>query len=139
MAKPIKEKKERGRPTIFNEATLQKLEQGFKIGLTDEECCAYAEIAMSSLYNYQNANPDFLDKKNKWKKNPVAKAKHTIYKNLDDPKTAQWYLERKCKEEFSIKVEQEVTNTTPQIVIATQTDADYLKKIADVKINKDVL
>ncbi|MBQ2285280.1 MAG: hypothetical protein II244_06415 [Clostridia bacterium] len=37
------------------------------------------------------------------------------------------------------KVEQEVTNKTPQIVVATQTDADYLKKIADVKINKDVL
>lgn len=37
------------------------------------------------------------------------------------------------------KTSQEVTNTTPQIVVATQTDADYLKKIADVKINKDVL
>lgn len=34
---------------------------------------------------------------------------------------------------------QEIKNTTPQIIVATQTDADYLQKIADVKINKDVL
>lgn len=34
---------------------------------------------------------------------------------------------------------QEITNTTPQIVVATKTDADYMNKIADVKINKDVL
>lgn len=128
-----------GRPTIFNEVTLQKLEEGFKIGLTDEECCAYADIAMSSLYNYQNANPEFLDKKNKWKKNPIAKAKYTIYKNLKDLKTAQWYLERKCKDEFTARIEQEVKNLTPQIIVATQNDADYLKKIADVKTNKDVL
>jgi hypothetical protein len=34
---------------------------------------------------------------------------------------------------------QEITNTTPQIVVATKTDADYMNKIANVKINKDVL
>ena len=98
-----------GRKTVFTEAVLQKLEQGFKIGLSDEECCAYADIATSSLYNYQNAHPEYLEQKTKWKKNPIAKAKNTIYKNLDDPKVAQWLLERKCKEEFSVKVEQELT------------------------------
>lgn len=104
-----KKKSNAGRPTIFTEATLQKLEQGFKIGLSDDECCAYADIAPSSLYNYQNAHPEYLEQKRKWKQNPIAKAKNTIYKNLDDPKVAQWLLERKCKEEFSVKVEQQLT------------------------------
>lgn len=34
---------------------------------------------------------------------------------------------------------QEVTNTTPQIVVANQADADILKRIADVNPNQDVL
>lgn len=99
MARP-KKKSNVGRPTIFNEVTLQKLEQGFKIGLTDTEACAYADIAPASLYNYQKENPEYLEQKNKWKQNPIAKAKYTIFNNLDDVKTAQWYLEKKCGNEF---------------------------------------
>ena len=34
---------------------------------------------------------------------------------------------------------QEIKNTTPQIIVANQNDADYLQKLADVKFNKDVL
>lgn len=33
---------------------------------------------------------------------------------------------------------QEITNTTPQIVVATQSDADVLQRIADVNTDKDV-
>ena len=128
MARP-KKKSNAGRPTIFTESTLQKLEQGFKIGLTDEECCAYAEIAMSSLYHYQKQNPEFLEKKLKWKQNPIAKAKHTIYKNLDDAKTAQWYLERKCKEEFSTQSKLELESKGINIVVA---DDEHKKMLEDL-------
>ncbi len=34
---------------------------------------------------------------------------------------------------------QEITNTTPQIVVANQTDMDILEKIANVKVDKDLL
>lgn len=34
---------------------------------------------------------------------------------------------------------QEITNTTPQIVVASQSDADILKRIADVKPDENVL
>ena len=128
MARP-KKKSNAGRPTIFTDATLQKLEQGFKIGLTDEECCAYADIAMASLYNYQNANPEFLEKKRKWKQNPIAKAKHTIYKNLDDAKTAQWYLERKCKEEFSTQSKVELQGNALNIIVADKQHQQMLEDL----------
>lgn len=128
MARP-KKKSNAGRKTVFTDATLQKLEQGFKIGLTDEECCAYADIAMASLYNYQNANPEFLEKKRKWKQNPIAKAKHTIYKSLDDPKTAQWYLERKCKEEFSTQSKLELESKGINIVVA---DDEHKQMLEDL-------
>lgn len=124
-----------GRPTIFIEATLQKLEQGFKIGLTDEECCAYADISMSSLYNYQNANPDFLDKKNKWKKNPIAKAKYTIFQNLDDVKTAQWYLEKKCGNEFCGNQVNNIVNVnnTQQLQINETDIKNIVDEITELK------
>ena len=52
----------------------------------------------------------FRNEKEQWKKNPIAKAKNTIFKNLDDPQIARWYLERKCKDEFSTKQEVELNS-----------------------------
>lgn len=37
------------------------------------------------------------------------------------------------------KTQQEITNKTPQIVVASQSDADILKRIADVKPDENVL
>ena len=118
-----------GRKTVFTDVVLQKLEQGFKIGLTDSECCAYADIAQSSLYNYQKENPLFVEQKEKWKQNPIAKAKHTIYKNLDDAKTAQWYLERKCKDEFSTQSKLELESKGINIVVADDKHKQMLEDL----------
>ena len=106
MAKK-KEVNKGGRPTVMTDQVVAKLEQGFKIGLNDLECCAYAEISRDALYDYIKKHPEFSDKKEEWKKNPIAKAKYTIYKNLDDPSVAKWLLERRDKD-FSTKVEQTV-------------------------------
>lgn len=130
MARPKKNTKHPGgRPTVFNTETLQKLEHGFKIGLTDVECCAYADIKVSTFYEWQKRNPDFLYKKEQWKKMPIAKAKHTIYKNLDDAKTAQWYLERKCKDEFSTQSKLELESKGINIVVA---DDEHKKMLEDL-------
>jgi len=132
--KDPKDYKKNGRPTVMTEAVIAKLEQGFKIGLNDTECCAYAEIGRDAFYDYIKKNPEFADKKEEWKRNPIAKAKYTIYKNLADPNIAKWLLERR-DDDYSNKIKQEVTNTTPQIVVATQADAELLKEIQNVKPN----
>lgn len=107
-----------GRPTVFTEETVLKLEQGFKIGLNDTECIAYADVSRNAFYDFLRKNPEFNDKKDKWKLNPIAKAKNTIFKHLDDPKTAQWFLERKCKQEFSTA--QEILNTNANLEITNE-------------------
>lgn len=94
-----------GRPTIMTPNTLNHLRQAFAIGCTDEEACAYAKIACSTLYKYQNEHPEFIEEKEQLKQEPILKAKNTIVQNLDDPKNAQWYLERKKKDEFSTRSE----------------------------------
>ena len=80
---------------------LTKLEQAFAIGCNDKEACAYAEITPDQLYYYtREVNPEFQAKKEELKEKPILKAKQTIFKGLDDPINAKWYLERKAKAEF---------------------------------------
>lgn len=93
------------RPTKMTTEILERLRHAFDIGCTDEEACASAEISCTTLYNYQNEHPEFLEEKTIRKEKPVLKAKNTIYNTLDDPKNAQWYLERKKKDEFSTRNE----------------------------------
>ena len=131
------EDKKAGRPTKMTKDVLAKLEQAYKVGATDEEASEYAEIDPSTLYRYFKKNPAFCNKKTGWKTRPCLKAKFTVYKNLDDPKLALDYLKLR-DDDFSTKVKSEVTNTTPQIVVASQSDADVLQRIANVNTDKDV-
>lgn len=110
MGRPKKNTKHPGgRPTIMTEQVVAKLEQGFKIGLNITQCCAYANISRDALYDYIKKYPEFGDKIEAWKSNPIAKAKFAVYKGLDDPKLALEYLKLR-DDDFSTKVKQEVNN-----------------------------
>lgn len=94
-----------GRPSIFTKETLWKLEMAFVSGFSDQEACTVAGVGMSSLYEFQKKNPGFLEKKYALKSMITMKAKIIIAKSINDGcvKTAKWYLERKVREEFSLK------------------------------------
>lgn len=97
-----------GRPTVVTDEVLRKLEQAYAMDCTDGEACLFADIAMSTLYKYQSENPEFTDRKKELKNRPVLKARTTVVNNLDDPEMAFKYLEKKKKDEFSSKTEQEL-------------------------------
>lgn len=94
-----------GRPTIMTPETISKLEEVFSLGGTDEEACFYAGIGKTTLYNYQEEHPEFVERKEALKETPVLKARKTIVDSLANPLTAQWFLERKRKKEFSARTE----------------------------------
>lgn len=96
-----------GRPTVMTEGVLQKLEYGFMKGLSDSQCCAYADIAPSTLYNYCDSHPEFLERKEQLKNSPSVKAKLNIVEAIEegDYELSKWWLERKEKQEFSTKQE----------------------------------
>jgi hypothetical protein len=97
-------KNKTGRPTKMTEATVNKLEEAFAWGCTDAEACLYADISKQCLYNYQDKHPEFVDRKALLKKNPVLKARKSVVGNLeDDSNLALKYLERKKKDEFSLR------------------------------------
>lgn len=99
MSEPV------GRPPLINDAVLQKLESVFAIGGTDKEACFYADISPATLYNYQNEHPEFVERKEALKEQPILKARQTVVKALDQPTNAQWYLTRKAKIEFAERIE----------------------------------
>lgn len=95
----------RGRPSALTQEVMMKLENAWSIGCTDAEAAAFADISESTLYLHCQKDPKLSEKKERLKKMVVLKAKKTIFDNASDPKVATWLLERKCKDEFSTRVE----------------------------------
>lgn len=100
-----------GRPTVMTQDVVSKLEQAWSMGCSDLEACLFAGISKQTLYDYQAKNPDFIDRKEQLKESLVLKARTVVADALNrkDENTAKWYLERKKKDEFSTKTEQETT------------------------------
>ena len=93
------------RPTVMTDEVLDKLRQAFLIGATNEEAYRYAGVSHETFYNYLEKHPEFREKMEAWKEEPILKAKRKVVTDIDkDTKTAQWYLERKAKD-FKSKVD----------------------------------
>ena len=99
-----------GRPTVMTEAVLHKLEEAFSLGCSDKEACVYANIAPSTLYLYQEKNPEFSERKQLLKEKLVLLARQTVAKAIQngDEKSAQWLLERKKRKEFAVRTQMEL-------------------------------
>jgi len=100
-----------GRPTVMTPETIAKLEQAFTMDMTDLEACLYTNIAKTQLYDYQNKNPEFKDRKELLKNSLSLKAKAILAKKINDGDAmdAKWWLERRRKREFSLRQEMEIS------------------------------
>lgn len=96
-----------GRPTVMTEEVVSKLEYGFMKGLNITECCHYADISRPTFYEYIEKHPEFSDRIEELKSNPSTKAKLNIVEAIEsgDTDLAKWWLERRNKDEFSLKQE----------------------------------
>lgn len=96
-----------GRPTVMTDEVVAKLEYGFMRGLNDTEACCYAGISRSAYYDYVKEHEDFIDKKKEWQSRPSTTAKLNIVEAIEsgDTDLAKWWLERRNKDEFSLKQE----------------------------------
>lgn len=112
MARPS-EKNPNGEQKKYKQTpeVLASLKFAFSIGATDAEACIHAGIAKSTYYEWRVDSLELSDEFDRLKNAPILTAKKTIVDGLDDVKNAQWYLERKCKDEFSAKIENNHTNS----------------------------
>lgn len=118
-----------GRPAKVNDSVVAKLETAFAMGCTDVEACLFAGISKDALYNYIKRNPPFADRKEALKRNPIMTAKGNVVNALNDNdiETSKWYLERRCKEEFS-KTENISVAVSENIEKGIDTLADSIKQ-----------
>lgn len=95
-----------GRPTVVTPEIITKLEHAFALGCSDIEACLYADIAPATLYNYQNANPTFVERKAELKETPILLARTSVIDGMKkNPELALRFLERRKKDEFAPRQE----------------------------------
>ena len=103
-----------GRPPAMTPAVIAKLEDAWLYGCSDLEACFSADISKDVLYNYQQEHPEFTERKERLKENPIYKARKAVVDKLpDDPELALKFLERKRKDEFSTRQEVRDPDATP--------------------------
>ena len=90
-----------GRPTVVTEEAIRKLEAAFANGASDLEACFYAGISKTPFYKYQDAHPEFKERKEALKGQLGLIAKNVLADSIKNGKNvndAKWYLERKDKD-----------------------------------------
>lgn len=99
--------KQVGRPSIMTKEVVEKLEHAFINGLNDQEASFYAGIDKGTLYNYCNDNPFFSTRKEMLKRSLVVRSKFNIAAVINEGSVldSKWLLERKAKDEFSLRSE----------------------------------
>lgn len=107
-------------PTKLDDLTVKKLEDAFKLGCSVNEACFSADISKQTYYNWIDSFPELKERFDQLKENPIFLARKSVVDGLkDNPDLALKFLERKLKNEFSLKTENE-TNGSIEIKIAKE-------------------
>ncbi|PIR52761.1 hypothetical protein COU76_04760 [Candidatus Peregrinibacteria bacterium CG10_big_fil_rev_8_21_14_0_10_49_10] len=98
-----------GRPPAITPTVLAKLTTAFELDMTVEEACTYAGISKDTYYRKAKTDQRFSDEMERARQFATAKARRIVIEKMeDDGRLALSYLERKRKEEFSPRFEQQV-------------------------------
>ena len=122
-----KEARPVGRPTVVTPIIVGKLEEAFAMGCSDEEACLFADINKSTLYDYIKRNPEFADRKENLKKNPVLKARQVLLNHLalDDKDIAKYVVDKHDgKAKQSVDVSGEMTNYLKVAIVEFSDEKD---------------
>lgn len=118
----------RGRPTKFSVEIINKLKEAFAIGAGVEEACFYAEIDKGTYYNWIKDNEVLFNEFQRLKQKPILKARQEVVKGLEgNPEFSLKYLERKKKDEFSLRTETDITTQGNPFNSITVTYIDKLE------------
>ena len=109
MARPTKHQvryRNVGRPTVINEEVIRKLEEVFAWGASVQEALMYADISNTTYYEFIQKNPQYKEKFKRLQEKPTLLARQSVINNMkEDGHLALKYLERKKKDEFSLRAE----------------------------------
>jgi hypothetical protein len=123
------------RQEILNTEEVKKLVEAFKMDYNETEACAYAKITWATFKKYKDQNPEFLSIIEDAKSTTARLARTIIFTKIGsgDEKVAQWYLERKRRNEFATKTVEE--QVTPAQEPTSLTDVD-LSNLTDQELDQ---
>lgn len=106
-----KNNKTAGRPTKMTEEVVGKLECAFSKDFNVCEACDYAGIHRDSYYEWLKKDAEFSDRMEQAQTNLKRKAKINIADKIEEGNmdVTKWFLERRAKDEYSVKQSVEVT------------------------------
>lgn len=97
------------RPTKRTPELIGKLEYAFTIGASINEACFYAGIHKDTYYDWVKKEPELSDRFEALRESPIFVARESVMKGVKrDPDLALKFLERKKKDEFSTKTENDI-------------------------------
>jgi len=112
---------------------IAKLEEVWEIGGSDAEAALHADISTFSLSRYLQAYPKISLRKEALKEKPTLTARREVVKGLQsDPEFSLKYLERKKKNEFSLRSELTGADGKP-ISYTDMSEEELDKKIAETQ------
>lgn len=89
--------------TPFN---IEKMASAYSIGATDAEVAVYLDVTIRTITNWRKKNPTLFLHLDGLKNRPILKARQEVVAGLEgNPEFALKYLERKKKDEFSLRTE----------------------------------
>lgn len=107
MARPTKKNPEgKQKSPKLTPETIRKLEGAFAIDATVGEACYYANISQDTYYRWIKKFPELSEKFKRLRQKPILTARQEVVKGLaNNPEFSLKYLERKKKDEFSLRTE----------------------------------
>ena len=94
----------------LTDETIRKLEEAFALDASILEACYYADISHDTYHRWIKEYPQLSDRFNRLREKPCLLARQSVIKAFkSDSNLALKYLERKKKEEFSLKTVNEHT------------------------------
>ena len=108
-----------GRPKIDIREYFKKMLPYLQRGLSVAKACQHAKVPHSTVSLYMQNNPEFLEEIECAKRTLEIAARNKVANaiNKGNVGVAQWYLERKCKDEFSSRVENINENHESDVVM----------------------
>jgi hypothetical protein len=123
MARPTKReqtnKKIAAAVTKLTPDVVKKPDEAFSMDCTVSEACLYAGMSRTTYYEWVKLNPELAHRFEELREHPVLKARSTIVQRLDNVGTAQWYIERKRKGDFTFRQEHTGADCEPPVDLTT--------------------
>ena len=121
------------RPRKITKEVVGKLELAFSRGLNITEACDFVGLSRDTYYEKLKNDKGFSDKMSRAQNHLISSAKINIAAGIEsgDIDLSKWYLERKCKDEYSVKrdidakITADVNNNNPFKDLTT----DELRKL----------